>query len=377
MSIEEQVLKLFINNVPQFIFWKDRNSTYLGCNNNFAQSAGFESPEELIGKTDYDMPWSREEADFFRKIDAEVMASGTSQLNFEEPQTQKDGSLSWLSTSKMPLYGKDGQVVGILGWYFDITEFKKMEVQIDEKNKALVEYNLQLEKSKKDLEIANYDLEKFTYAASHDLKTPIRSIVSFAQLLQEHQGKNLDDESDEYLNFIISSGQRMNNLVEDILTYARTGAQELVAKEIDLNELVGAKLYDLSPIIKEKSANVVIDFPKKKIRCFPELIGIVFYNLIHNGIKFNDSNPPEIICTCQESEEFWQFSIQDNGIGIDEESILKIFEPFKRLAKAQYEGSGIGLSICKRVVMLHKGKIWLEDNPSGGTIFKFNISKLI
>lgn len=101
---EEQILRLFVNNIPQFLFWKDKDCVYLGCNENFATSAGFSTPEEVIGKTDYDFPWSKEEADFFRKVDKEVMNSGKVQLNFEESQTLKDGSKKWLSTSKIPIF---------------------------------------------------------------------------------------------------------------------------------------------------------------------------------------------------------------------------------------------------------------------------------
>ncbi len=375
--MEEQILNLFINNISQFVFWKDRNSNYLGCNNNFAHSAGYKTPEDLIGKTDYDMPWSKEEADFFRKIDKEVMDSGKPQLNFEEPQTLIDGSKRWLSTSKIPLFDDKRNVIGILGWYIDITNYKLMEFQIDKNNKTLLDYNLQLEKSKKALEIANYDLEKFTYAVSHDLKTPIRSIVSFAQLIKSNQRKNLDKNVVEYTDYIINSGHRMNTLVEDILNYARTGTSDLSPEKIRIENLLSKKLLDLDQLILSKSAEVKLDLHDDLIFCYPNLIGIVFYNLIHNGIKFNTDKKPLVICKSYESKTDWTFSISDNGIGIDPIYSKKIFEPFKRLAGANFEGSGIGLSICKRIVNIHNGDIWIENNSSSGSTFKFSISKNI
>ncbi len=375
--MEEQLLNLFINNIPQFVFWKDRKSVYLGCNNNFANYAGFNSPKEVVGKTDYDMPWSREEADFFRKIDREVMNSGKPQLNFEEPQTLKDGSKRWLSTSKVPLFDGNKNVIGILGWYIDITDYKMMEIQIDEKNKALLEYSLQLEKSKNELMIANYDLEKFTYAVSHDLKTPIRTIVSFAQLIKHSQKNNPEPNILEYVDFIINSGKRMNVLVKDILTYARLGAERLSPQKTIISNIVSEKLLDLEDLISTKSAKVILDLPKKPIHCFADLIGIVFYNLINNALKFNESKQPKVVCTYSETALYWNFSVCDNGIGIDPIYHQQIFEPFKRLEARSYEGSGVGLSICKRVVNIHKGEIWIENNPSGGTNFKFTISKNI
>jgi len=375
--MERQALNLFVNNIPQFVFWKDRYSVYIGCNDNFARYAGFDNREEVVGKTDYDMPWSKEEADFFIKIDKEVMSDAKSQLDFEERQTLKNGDKRWLKTSKVPLFDENKVVIGIIGWYIDITEYKMMEIEIDEKNKALLEYNLQLEKSKKALELANYDLEKFTYAASHDLKTPIRTIVSFAQLLKKHQSKNFNKESAEYIDFIINSGHRMDNLVKDILTYARTGARELISKEVIISECVSAKLSDLKQVIKSKSVKVNLDLPDTAIKCYPHLVGMVFYNLISNAIKFNESETPIVNCTYTESSDYWIFSVSDNGIGIEPTYAKKVFEPFERLMKNGYEGSGLGLSICKRVVNIHKGKIYVENNPSGGTIFNFSISKHI
>ena len=127
---KERLLQLVLNNIPSYVFWKDRNSTYLGCNLKFAKSAGLDSPIEIIGKTDYDLPWSKEESDFFRKIDKEVMDSRIPQVNFEEPQTINDGSTKWLRTSKIPLFDENDNVIGILGTYEDITERKQMELEL-------------------------------------------------------------------------------------------------------------------------------------------------------------------------------------------------------------------------------------------------------
>lgn len=371
--MEKQILDLFINNVPQFVFWKDLNCVYLGSNENFAKSAGFDSPDQLIGKTDYDLPWSKEEADFFRETDLKVMSSKKPQLNFEEPMTLKDGSTRWLSTSKTPLL-ENNEVIGILGWYNDITPYKQMEIEIDEKNKTLLGHSFQLEKSKKALEVANYDLEKFTYAVSHDLKAPIRTIISYAQLIQTKQ-KNIDPKIQEYLSFILESGKRMNNLVGDIMTYAQTGASQLEPEKINMSNLVSNKILDLKEMIESKSAQVDINLDDTSITCYPELVGLVFYNLINNGIKFNESERPTVICSGSETDSDWIFSVRDNGIGIDSTYADQVFQPFKRLQNESYEGSGIGLSICQRIVNIHKGKIWLENGIDGGSNFQFSISK--
>jgi len=112
---KEPFLQLVLDNIPSFVFWKDRNSIYLGCNKKFADSAGLKSPDEIIGKSDYDLPWSKEESDFYRKVDKEVMDSQEPQIDFEESQTISDGSICWIKTSKIPLFDKMGKVIGILG----------------------------------------------------------------------------------------------------------------------------------------------------------------------------------------------------------------------------------------------------------------------
>jgi len=376
--LKSEVLNLFINNISQFVFWKDRNSVYQGCNNNFAEYAGFDNAESIIGKTDYDLPWSKEEADFFIKIDQEVMNSGQSQLNFEEPQTLGDGSTRWISTSKVPLYDDDGKgVIGILGWYIDITPYKSMQIQIDEKNETLFNYSQRLEQSARELEQANSDMEMFTYAVSHDLKSPIRNIVSFTDLILKTQQGKLDNKVIEQLQIVLTSGKNMNNLVQNILTYARAGMGELLAQEVDIKKVISDKLEDLDNLLLRKDAKINIDFPDTTISCYPELLGIVFYNLIGNGLKYNESNPPTVKCTMETSDTNIIFSVKDNGIGISPDFQEEIFQPFKRLHSSIIEGSGLGLSICKRIIELHKGKIWIDKNTEEGSDFKFSIPKNI
>jgi len=138
----KQMLELIINNIPQFIFWKDRNSVYLGCNENQARVAGLESPEEIIGKTDYDLPWSREEAEHYRRVDQQVMKSGQPKYHILETQKQSDGHRAWLDTNKIPLFNNEGKVFGILGTYEDITERKKAQEELlasETRNRALIE----------------------------------------------------------------------------------------------------------------------------------------------------------------------------------------------------------------------------------------------
>lgn len=372
--MEKQILNTFIGNISHCVWWKDKNSVLLGCNENLAEFLGFRAPEQLIGKTDFDI-WEAKEAEESLKIDKQVLSSGKPILNYVERKTKKNGEIAWFSKSKAPLYDEDNILIGTVGWHNDITHLKNLELSIDDKNIKLVEYNLQLEEANKKIESNNEDLERFTYAASHDLKGPIRNVKSFAQLLK---GKNsLGQDSIEYLEIIISSASRMEVLVNNVLTFARAGISEVEAEPANIRAIIFEKIEDIRDLAERKSAEIEVNLTSKPIKCYPHLIGLVFYNLINNGIKFNESTKPKIEINLIEESDFYVFEVSDNGIGIKPESVEQVFEPFKRLVGSTIPGSGIGLSICKRVVEIHRGKIWIEKNKESGSIFKFTISKYL
>jgi len=373
-NIEKNILFQFIESIPQYVWWKDVNSIFLGCNVKLANYVGLKNPKEIIGKSDFDIFSKKEDAEFVRKIDQQIITSGQPQLNYEVALTLPDIGKRWLSTSKIPMYDKNNIVIGTIGWFSDITEFKEMQIQIDEKNKALFNYSLQLRNTNRELELANIDLEKFTFAASHDLKSPIRTMKVFAQLLKKNESQ-LRDKSLEYIDFICQSSDRMATLIDDILSYAQTGIKDMIPEYIDLHEIVSDKLIGLKSMIESKSAVVNLDLPSTNVKAYSKLISLVFYNLINNGIKFNNSSTPIINCSCLEKENNWVFSIEDNGIGINAKYQQEIFLPFTRLVTMEIEGSGIGLSICKRIVTLHEGEIWVQESTSGRTVISFSIAK--
>lgn len=366
---KEKLLQLVLNNIPSFVFWKDRSSKYLGCNLNFALSAGLESPEEIVGKTDYDLPWSKEESDFYRKIDKDVMDSNEAQINFEEAQTVNNESTKWLRTSKIPLHDKNGEVIGILGTYEDITERKQMELELINKNQELKKLNTKLES-------INIDLEQFTYATSHDLQEPLRMIGGFIGLLERKYLANINEEGLEYLKFIKEGTQRMSSLIRQILSYSKIENTETQNEKADIGLLIEEVLKDLELLLVEKNVKIELNIPQEHIICQPQRIKMVFFNLIMNGIKFNNSIIPVIYIDFENKKSEYYFTVSDNGIGIEKEFQKKIFKPFKRLnTRDKFSGNGIGLSICKRIVNLHEGKIWCTKNKDSGTTFHFTIAK--
>ncbi len=367
---KEELLQIVLNNIPSFIFWKDRKSVYQGCNHNFAISAGFNSPNDIKGKTDYDLPWSDAQSAFFIKVDDEVMSSGESQINFEEPQTIANGETRWLRTSKIPLRDNNGKVIGILGSYEDITERKKMELELISTNTSLKELNAQLEST-------NLDLEQFAYATTHDLRDPIVMMGGLAGLLKRDFEQELGEKGNKYLDYVIEGTQRMEGLVNQLLKYSQISQSHDEFLLTNFNDIMNEVKDEFMEEIQSKNAILKINLPNKEIMCQPNRIKMLFANLLSNGIKFNKSESPTISIDYSENDKLWEFSVSDNGIGIDTNYQEYVFKPFKRLnTRDKFKGSGIGLSIARRIVKLHKGDIHFEQNTSGeGTIFHFTICK--
>lgn len=226
------------------------------------------------------------------------------------------------------------------------------------------------------LKISNRELEQFAYIASHDLQEPLRKIISFSNLLQEEIADSLKDDPKRYFEFVIKASYRMRDQIQDLLEFSRAGQKELKLVATNLNDLVNEVVEMLEVTINENQATIEIkDLPT--VNCAPRFMASVFQNLISNAIKFQAKDtPPKIVISAKESPDEWIVSVSDNGLGIDKEHSGKIFEIFRRLhSRDKYEGTGIGLAICNRVIHRHGGKIWLESEPGQGSIFHFTIPK--
>lgn len=375
---EEKFLQLILNSIPIYVFWKDKNSIFLGCNKNLATYAGLESPDEIIGKSDYDLPWSKKESDFFRKVDKSVMDSGEAQINIEEPITINDKTTRWIRTNKVPLFDDKNQVIGILGTYEDITSKKEMELKLIEQSKELKVKNENLQESNFKLEQVNIDLEQFAYAASHDLQEPLKNIGGFVDLLDKKYAPLLDEDGIQCLEYIKEGATRMSSFIQGILSYSRLEESIDGLEKVDFNNIISSCLKDLEKAVKDSNTQLKINLPLTEIECQSNRIGMLFYNLINNGIKFNKSATPIIKVDFQEKDNHWLFHVMDNGIGIKDVDSENIFKPFKRLNnRGKFPGNGIGLSICKRIVHIHGGEIWYSSNELGGTSFHFTIQKSI
>lgn len=234
-----------------------------------------------------------------------------------------------------------------------------------------------LERSFDSIKRKNKELEQFVYIASHDLQEPLRTIRSFTKLLSNQFKGKLDETGDHYIRFIAKASARMQYLVKDLMDYSRLGNDKDL-ESIDCMSLVLGVQDDLSELMKETDCKLVIgNLPE--VQGYKTSLGLLFQNLINNAMKFQMSEvSPVVEVFHEEDENFWKFGVKDNGIGIEDQHKEKIFSIFKRLhSRNEYEGTGIGLAHCQKIVEMHEGTIWVTSEPAKGSTFYFTLAKRI
>jgi signal transduction histidine kinase len=224
-----------------------------------------------------------------------------------------------------------------------------------------------------DLTRSNAELEQFAYVASHDLQEPLRKVASFTQLLQQRYGSQLDDRADQYIDFAVDGAKRMQLLINDLLAFSRVGRTTDQFRPVDLQESVDAALSNLATLLDETGATV-------QIGTLPTLVGdpgllvALWQNLVANAIKFRSEEVPAVTIDAAPRADEWLFSVSDNGIGIEPRFAEKVFVIFQRLhSREEYEGTGIGLSLCKKIVEFHGGRIWLDTDFGPGARLCFTL----
>lgn len=261
-----------------------------------------------------------------------------------------------------------------------IEDLKKQQKEVRRKNEILEEQKLlleaqsrQLRESLERLEMSYEELEQFSYIASHDLKSPLRTIASYAQLLQRRYQEQLDDNANDFLEYIVNGAHQMNNIIKDLLAYSGVQGSTGQFVPVDLNLLLDQVRFNLHTEIEETQAVIQTANLPGKLRSSQSGMLQLLQNLVSNAIKFRGSERPLIYIAAHRKSDHWQFEVQDNGIGLDENYRDKAFLPFQRMSDRSLPGSGIGLAICKKVVKLHRGQIWYESRLGKGTTFYFTI----
>lgn len=237
-----------------------------------------------------------------------------------------------------------------------------LEQRIDELRAA----NLELQRS-------NEDLERFAYAASHDLSEPLRAVSGMVQLLARRYEGRLGADADLYISRAVAASGRMQVLIDDLLVYSRLGHGEVAADRVDCQALVTRVLADLRQPIEDARASVTVA-RLPAVQGDATQIRQVFQNLISNALKFHGEAAPDIHVSAEPAGDEWRFAVTDNGIGIEPRHAERVFEVFKRLHGASsYPGTGMGLAICKRIVERHGGRLWVEPAQAGGSKFQFTL----
>jgi signal transduction histidine kinase len=226
-----------------------------------------------------------------------------------------------------------------------------------------------LEQQSQDLRRSNQDLEQFAYVASHDLQEPLRKVSSFCQMLQRRYQGQLDERADQYIGFAVDGAQRMQALINDLLAFSRVGRMSEGFTDVSLDDLLALALRELDGRVQETGAVVTSD-PLPVVTGERQLLLQLLINLLGNALKFAGDAPPRVHVSARRADDAWEISVHDDGIGIEPRYAERIFVIFQRLhPKAQYEGTGIGLALCKKIVEHHGGTIWLDtaDARAGGT----------
>ncbi len=274
---------------------------------------------------------------------------------------RKDGTEFPVEIALNPIITQEG--LSVLGVVTDITERKRAEAELRKKTDELLR--------------SNRDLEQFAYVASHDLQEPLRAVAGCVQLLQARYGGKLDARADEFIQHAVDGANRMRTLIDDLLTYSRIGRDEQPSQRVDCNRVLAEALRNLTIAIRESQTEITHD-PLPTIQGKAAELTLVFQNLIANAIKFRRSDGPvRVHIGATPRGEEWLLSVKDNGIGIDAPYLERIFVIFQRLhTRQEYPGTGIGLSLCKRVVEHHGGTIWAESTPGAGTTIFFTLREV-
>lgn len=266
-------------------------------------------------------------------------------------------------------------VFALLGYYL-LKKQRSYSRQLNAKSKQIEQQYEDIHRTNEKLKLANKELEQFAYLASHDLKAPLRTIGNYASLISRRYCGQLDLDGVSFLGFITEAAKHMNALLEDIFAYSNVGKGEILVEEVNLQEKLDLALRLLHETIEAKQAKVRYD-QLPVVMGNPTQLYQVIQNLLDNALKFIPSDrQPELAIRFAEEGDFYRFSISDNGIGIHENKHDEVFTIFKRLHSSDaYKGTGIGLSICKKIVETHGGRIWVESDGTMGSVFHFTLKR--
>ena len=355
----EERLRLLVETVREYaIIMLDTQGNVVTWNSGAHRIKGYSS-EQIIGRH-FSCFYTPEDIAAGKPQRELQIAAEQGQYSEEAWRVRQDGSRFWANVTVTAIHDAQGQLRGFAKVTRDMSERKLAEQR--------------MQQAMEELARSNAELQQFAYVASHDLQEPLRAIAGCVQLLQQRCAGKLDARADEYIGHAVDGANRMKALINDLLEYSRVSTSVNALKSTDCNEVLKATLRNLQAAMAEKKALVTSD-PLPTLMTDESRMIQVLQNLIGNALKFTADRTPEVHVSARRVEGAWQFSVRDNGIGIEPQYRERIFGVFQRLhTRREYPGTGIGLAICKRIVERHGGRIWVESAPGNGTTFFFTIS---
>jgi len=361
----QQILQLVMDNIPQSIFWKDCNSVFLGCNRSLIKTTHLSSPEEIIGLTDYDMPWTKEQSEWFRECDRLVMGQNSPQYHIIESLLQVDGTEIWLDTNKVPLYDANGVVMGLLGTFEDITNRKQLE---DEREKALI----------KEKQI-NEHKTRFIHIVSHEFRNPLTVILASAQLLETYQDKLSAEKKLSHLHNIQKAANRLKEMISDILVISHTESDQITLNYqlLNLKEFCLDVLQELQLGLGQDHLFIFnaigINHQNQYVNLDEKFLRYILGNLLSNAVKYSPVGS-KISFQVEYNKENLIFVVRDEGLGIPTEDQNHVFESFYRGQNiGNIPGTGLGLNIVKKCLEFYQGQISFISQVNMGTTFTITI----
>jgi PAS domain S-box-containing protein len=391
-ALKESELKLkremalfegFFSTIPEKMYIKNTQSLFMRINREMARFFGLKEEKDAVGKSDFDF-FSPEHARQAYEDEQRIMQSGIPMCNYEEKETWPDGRITWALSTKLPLRDPSGKVTGLVGISIDITSRKMMEEALQENKEKLL--------------AKNNELENYLYVASHDLRSPLVNIQGFSQRLQKQTStleqlidpaildpdtrKKFEEVTREgipkSLDFIFSNVSKMDTLINGLLVISRTGRIRMTIRPVDMNQLIGKILNTLNYQLEEAGAELIVK-PLANCHGDADLLNQLFTNIIVNAIKYRDRNRRlRLEISSAAGAGKISYSISDNGIGIPERHLKKIWDVFYRVdSLSPQAGEGIGLSIVKRIVDKHRGKVWVDSEEGKGSTFYITLHSYV
>jgi PAS domain S-box-containing protein len=411
LAHERDLLHTLMDNVPDFISFKDTAGCFTTINRALAAALGVSTPEDALGETDFDY-FAEAFARQTLTDEQDVLRTGRPLVGKIEEIQLRNKTPVWVSTTKMVVRDLDGKIIGTFGVSRDITESKhaEQELQLAKENleskvaartAELARSNEQLQielaerkrveeqvrKLNEDLErrvaerttqlvAANKELDAFSYTVSHDLRTPLRHISGFTGMLVEKYASQLEPEAQELLKFIQDGSHKMDLMISDLLGLARLDRREAVSRMTPLNSLVENVLKDLKSEIDGRQIDWHIG-PLPAVNCDPGLLQQAFANLLSNAVKYTRRREQAVIEVDQTTIDGEAvIYVRDNGAGFDSKYAGKLFGAFQRLHTAdEFEGTGVGLATVQRIIRKHGGRVWAESEREKGATFYFTLSE--